>query len=128
MIASRAENEVISCAADVFGEFGAGNGDFFRAECGADEFGAGNGDFFRAELCSGAFRADVAVDSCAECGADEFGAGNGNFFRAEGGADEFRADVAADSRAGGMALAMQEPHKLQELQVPGNGADQLICE
>ena len=77
MIASRAENEVISCAADVFGEFGAGNGDFFRAECGADEF---------------------------------------------------RADVAADSRAGGMALAMQEPHKLQELQVPGNGADQLICE
>ena len=49
MIASRAENLAISSAADVFGEFGAGNGDFFRAE-----------------LCNGAFRADMAADSRAE--------------------------------------------------------------
>ena len=77
IIASRAENEVISCAADVF-----------------SEFGAGNGNFFRAELCNGAFRADMA----------------------------------ADSRAEGMELAMQEPQKLQELQMPGNGAVQLIWE
>ena len=94
IIASRAENEVISSAADVFGEFGAGNGDFSRAECGADEFGAGNGDFFRAELCNGAFRADMA----------------------------------ADSRSEGMALAMQEPQKLQERQVQDLSADQLIWE
>ena len=119
---------MISCAADVFGEFGAGNGDFFRAECGADEFGAGNGDFFRAELCSGAFRADVAVDSCAGGYISLFQAGLAPFSRAELCSGAFLADIAADSRAGGMALAMQEPHKLQELQVPGNGADQLICE
>ena len=111
IIASRAENEVISSAADVFGEFGAGNGDFFRAECGADEFGAGNGDFSRAE-----------------CGADEFGAGNGDFFRAELCNGAFRADMAADSRSEGMALAMQEPQKLQERQVQDLSADQLIWE
>ena len=111
-----------------FCEFGAGNGDFFRAECGADEFGAGNGDFFRAECGADEFRADVAADSRAGGYISLFQAGLAPFFRAELCNGAFRADMAADSRAEGMALAMQEPHKLQELQVPGNGADQLICE
>lgn len=69
------------------------------------------------------FRADMAADSRAECGSDEFGAGNGNFFRAELCNEAFRADMVADSCAEGMALTMQEPQELQELQVPGNGAD-----
>lgn len=108
MIASRAENETISSAADVFCEFGAGNGDFFRAECGADEF-----------------RAYMAADSRAGGYISLFQAGLAPFSRAELCNGAFRADMAADSRAEGMALAMQEP---QELLVPDNGAVQLICE
>ena len=49
MIDSRAENEAISCAADVFGYFGAVNGGFLCAG-----------------LCYGAFRADMAAYLCTE--------------------------------------------------------------
>ena len=57
-----------------------------------------------------------------------FQAGLAPFSRAEQCNGAFWADMAADSRAGGMALAMQELQELQELQMPDNGADQLICE
>lgn len=92
MIVSRAENETISSAADVL--------------C---EFGAGNGNFFRAELCSGAFRADIAADSRAGGYISLFRAGLAPFSHAELCSGAFWTDMVADSRAEGMALTMQEP-------------------
>ena len=89
-----------------FCEFGAGNSDFSRAECGADEF-----------------RADVAADSRAGGYISLFQAGLAPFSRAELCSGAFRADMVADSCAEGMALAMREP---QELQVQVLSADQLI--
>ena len=70
----------------------------------------------------------MAADSRAGGYISLFQAGLAPFFRAELCNGAFRADMAADSRAEGMALAMQEPQKLQELQVHDHSADQLIWE